>query len=106
MRSRGRRTEGRADFNEVDPGDKAMDNTQQRDQKTMGPLTLKLERGLKFLTPREITMIDDLLSSVAPFGEVRLAVQKGRLRFVSSVKSHDAIQLAGKGPGEGEGKEE
>ena len=67
---------------------------------TMGPLMLKLERGLKFLTPREITMIDDLLSSVAPFGEVRLAVQKGRLRFVSSVKSHDALQLAGKGPGE------
>jgi hypothetical protein len=41
---------------------------------------------------------------VAPFGEVRLAVQKGRLRFVSSVKSHDALQLTGESaPGQREG---
>jgi hypothetical protein len=33
------------------------------------------------------------VTSVSPFGEVRPAVQKGRLRFVSSVKSHDALQL-------------
>ena len=57
--------------------------------------TLDLERRLSFLNAREITMIDDLLVSVSPFGEVRLAVQKGRLRFVSSVKSHDALQLTG-----------
>jgi hypothetical protein len=77
-----------------------MDKTQERTPNAMGPWMLKLERGLKFLTPREITMIDDLLFSVAPFGEVRLAVQKGRLRFVSSVKSHDALQLTGKAPAE------
>ena len=35
------------------------------------------------------------VTSVSPFGEVRPAVQKGRLRFVSSVKSHDALQLTG-----------
>ena len=57
--------------------------------------TLDPERRLTFLSAREITMIDDLLVSVAPFGEVRLAVQKGRLRFVSSVKSQDALQLTG-----------
>jgi hypothetical protein len=57
--------------------------------------TLELERRLSFLNGREITMIDDLLKSVAPFGEVRLAVQKGRLRYVSSVTSHDALQLTG-----------
>ncbi|HET7011082.1 MAG TPA: hypothetical protein VFI11_09930 [Anaerolineales bacterium] len=57
---------------------------------------LQLEHGLRFLTPKEINVIDDLLASVAPFGEVRLAVQKGKLRFVSSVKSHDAFQLTGK----------
>lgn len=60
-----------------------------------GHCTLELERRLRFLTPREINMIDDLLISVAPFGEVRLAVQKGRLRFLSSLKSHDALQLMG-----------
>lgn len=37
----------------------------------------------------------DLLTSVSPFGEVRLAVAKGRLRLVSSVKSHDALQFTG-----------
>ncbi len=57
---------------------------------------VELERRLRFLTGREISMIDDLLASVAPFGEVRLAVQKGRLRFVSSVKSQDALELSGK----------
>jgi hypothetical protein len=57
--------------------------------------TQGLERRLSFLNAREITMIDDLLAAVAPFGEVRLAVRKGRLRFVSSVKSHDALQLTG-----------
>ena len=59
------------------------------------PWTLELDHRLSFLTARQIQMIDDLLSSVVPFGEVRLAVQKGRLRFVSSVKSHDALQLTG-----------
>jgi len=57
--------------------------------------TLDLEHRLSFLNAREIMMIDDLLTAVAPFGEVRLAVQKGRLRFVSSVKSQDALQLTG-----------
>ena len=61
----------------------------------VGHSTLELDHRLSFLTAREITMIDDLLKSVAPFGEVRLVVQKGRLRFVSSVKSHDALELTG-----------
>jgi hypothetical protein len=64
----------------------------------VGHCTLELDHRLSFLTARQIHMIDDLLSSVAPFGEVRLAVQKGRLRFVSSVKSHDALQLTGGSP--------
>lgn len=65
--------------------------------------TLELERRLSFLNAREITMIDELLASVAPFGEVRLAVQKGRIRFVSSVKSQDALRLTGKPPAGGKG---
>jgi hypothetical protein len=67
-----------------------------RAEPVVGRFMLQLERRLRFLTPKEINVIDDLLSSVAPFGEVRLAVQKGKLRFVSSVKSHDAFELTGK----------
>jgi hypothetical protein len=67
-----------------------------RVEPAVGRFMLQLERRLRFLTPKEINVIDDLLASVAPFGEVRLAVQKGKLRFVSSVKSHDAFELTGK----------
>jgi hypothetical protein len=34
-------------------------------------------------------MIDELLERLGDFGEVRLIVQKGVLRFVSSAKSYD-----------------
>ena len=37
-------------------------------------------------------MIDDALTDVGEFGEVRLIVTKGRLRFVVTQQSHDAIQ--------------
>ena len=63
---------------------------------------LKLERRLKFLSPREISVIDDLLASVSPFGAVRPAVEKGMLRFVSSVKSHNGFQLTGKSGAKGD----
>lgn len=41
---------------------------------TAGHCLLKLERLLKFLSPREISVIDDLLASGSPFGAVRPAV--------------------------------
>ncbi len=46
---------------------------------------------LKFLRQSEIEMIDEALESVGEFGEVRLVVQKGRLRFVVTQHSHDAL---------------
>jgi len=73
-----------------------MSGASRRGDLGVGHYMLELERRLRFLTPKEINVIDDLLASVSPFGEVRLAVQKGKLRFVSSVKSHDAFQLTGK----------
>ena len=45
---------------------------------------------LKFLTPDQIYMIDQALASVGEFGDVRLVVSKGRLRFVILEKSFDA----------------
>jgi len=73
-----------------------MSGSRGRADPVVGRFMLQLERRLRFLTAKEINVIDDLLTSVAPFGEVRLAVQKGKLRFVSSVKSHDAFELTGK----------
>ena len=61
-----------------------------------GHRMLELDRQLKFLSPRENTVIDDRLASVSPFGEVHLPMRKGKVRFVPSVKSHDAFQPTGK----------
>jgi hypothetical protein len=47
---------------------------------------------LKFLRQAQIHMIDDALMEVGDFGEVRLIVTKGRLRFVVTQRSHDALQ--------------
>jgi hypothetical protein len=52
----------------------------------------RAEGSLKFLCGSEIQMIDEALSAVGEFGEVRLVVQKGRLRFVVTQKSHDALK--------------
>jgi len=48
--------------------------------------------ALKFLAESEVQMIDEALDAVGEFGEVRLVVQKGRLRFVVTQKSHDALR--------------
>lgn len=54
--------------------------------------SLKADGQLKFLTYRQISMIDEALASLGDFGEVRLVVQKGRLRFLVTQKSYDALQ--------------
>lgn len=51
--------------------------------------SITLTRPLKALTGREVQMIDDLLKSVAPSGEVRLTFQKGRLRFIASTRNYN-----------------
>jgi hypothetical protein len=47
--------------------------------------------SLKFLNFLQIQMIDEALSAVGEYGEVRLIMQKGRLRFVVTQNSHDAL---------------
>ena len=67
----------------------------KRETKTRGKRgvhLLQLARRLKFLSACEISFIDDLFSSVGTFGEVRLRVEKGRLRFVEITKSYDALK--------------
>jgi hypothetical protein len=45
-----------------------------------------------FLLPRHIQMIDEALCSLGEYGEVRLVVEKGRLRFLVTQKSYDALK--------------
>lgn len=58
-----------------------------------GKKRIKLDRELRFLTPRQIEMIDEMLDNVTPYGEVTLRVQKGRLRCIAKSKSYDAIKI-------------
>jgi hypothetical protein len=47
--------------------------------------------GYRFLAPRQIEMIDAALCEVGAYGEVKLVVEKSRLRFVVTQTSHDAL---------------
>lgn len=47
---------------------------------------------LKFLEIKQVSMIDEALSSLGEYGEVRLVVEKGRLRFLVTQKSFDALK--------------
>jgi len=61
-----------------------------------------LERcQLKFLKPSHIFMLDEALSSIGNYGEVRLVVNKGCLRFIVMEKSYDTYKWR-----EGEGFQE
>jgi hypothetical protein len=48
--------------------------------------------NLKFLTPSQLSMIDEALSNLGDYGEVRLIVEKGRLRFIVTQKSYDVLK--------------
>ncbi len=48
--------------------------------------------ALKILEPQQVSMIDEALSSIGDFGEVRLVVEKGRLRFLITNKSFDVLK--------------
>ena len=49
-------------------------------------------KPLKFLARSQIKMIDEALDAVGPYGEAHLIVEKGRLRFVVTKNSHDALK--------------
>jgi hypothetical protein len=51
----------------------------------------KLPR-LRFLKPEQLTMIDKALDDLGEYGEVRLVVEKGRLRFIVTQKSYDVMK--------------
>jgi len=43
---------------------------------------------LKKLTPHQVQKIDDYLTSIVDYGEVRLIVQNGQLRYVNRLVSY------------------
>lgn len=50
------------------------------------------EANFRFLKPRQVEMIEEALASLGEYGEVRLIVEKGRLRFLITQKSFDALK--------------
>lgn len=64
------------------------DNLSRRDSKHKSSNS----KPLKFLGRSQIEMIDEALEAVGPYGEVQLIVEKGRLRFVVTKNSHDALK--------------
>jgi hypothetical protein len=53
---------------------------------------IKSKRILSFLDQRQVKMIDEALSALGDYGELRLVVEKGRLRFIVTQKSFDALK--------------
>jgi hypothetical protein len=51
-----------------------------------------LSEPLTALTPDQVLQVDRALSSVGPFGEVRLVKVKGRLRFIQQLDSRDLLR--------------
>ncbi len=49
-------------------------------------------RDNHYLEPGQVAMIEEALRSVGEYGEIRLIVEKGRLRFLITQKSFDALK--------------
>ncbi len=54
---------------------------------------VQLNHALRFLTPDQILMIDEMLDNVTPYGEVTLRITDSELKFVAQSKSYDALKL-------------
>jgi len=46
---------------------------------------------LHSLTPDQVRLVDEALTNLGPFGEVRLIKEKGRLRFIQILESKSAL---------------
>ncbi len=55
------------------------------------PFTLTPNRPLNILKLEHIAQIDEALSELGPFGEVRIIKQRGKLRFIQKLESQSII---------------
>ena len=51
--------------------------------------------GARHLQPEQIAMIEEVLGTVGEYGEVRLVVEKGQIRFITASRSYDALKWRG-----------
>lgn len=49
--------------------------------------------GLQFLLPVQVSMIDLALEQIGEYGEVRLVVEKGKLRYIEVARSLDVLKI-------------
>ncbi|MCU0487480.1 MAG: hypothetical protein MUE67_00850 [Anaerolineales bacterium] len=56
------------------------------------PETESVSQKQRMLQTHHIEMIEEALRSVGEYGEVRLVVEKGKLRFLITQKSVDALK--------------
>ncbi len=56
------------------------------------PVTMNFSDRQRCLQPREIKIIEEALRSVGEYGEVRLVIEKGRIRFLVTQKSIDILK--------------
>ncbi len=56
---------------------------------TVDRVLVSLERPLQCLSISHIRAIDDALAAIAAYAEVRLIKNRGKLRFIQTVKSRD-----------------
>ena len=50
------------------------------------------KESLSFLDQKQVIMIDEALAALGEYGELRLIIEKGRLRFIVTQKSFDALK--------------
>ncbi len=50
-------------------------------------------RRIKMLQAPQIELIENALQQIGDYGEVRLVVEKGRLRYIEVAKSMDVLKL-------------
>ena len=43
---------------------------------------------LKALTPEQVERVNELLTSIGDYGEIRLIIQRGELRYINKVESY------------------
>ena len=70
---------------------KGNENRQHFEEAQQESMPAFSEASLNVLSLEQIRLIDDALSELGPFGEVRLIKAKGKLRFIQMLTSKSAL---------------
>ena len=64
-------------------------NSEASTSKSNNQHQITLELPLRTLTPSQIPMVDLALAEVGEYGEVRIILQKNRVRYIEKLQSMD-----------------